>query len=103
MLCGHCGTNLPEDAPFCPLCGYAAKETVALSPHSNRASGWGLKQRLLPIRTLGTVAALVGLQALLAVTGYCLGCQLYGLRWFVPGVFDRLVGKPRPSYGDTFR
>jgi hypothetical protein len=35
----------------------------------------------------GAVAAL---QTLLAVTGYCLGCRLYGLRWYAPRLFDRL-------------
>jgi len=56
---------------------------------------------------LGTVAFLVagslgwvfvlgvaGLQGLLAVTGFCLGCRLYGLQWFVPALFDRLIGNP---------
>ena len=38
------------------------------------------------------VLAVAGLQGFLAVTGYCLGCRLYGLQWFVPGLFDRLVG-----------
>ena len=44
----------------------------------------------------GAVAAL---QTLLAATGYCLGCRLYFLRWYVPGLFDRLVGRSvaRPS------
>jgi hypothetical protein len=38
--------------------------------------------------TLGWVFALAvaGLQTLLAVTGYCLGCRLYFLRWWVPSV-----------------
>lgn len=35
----------------------------------------------------GAVAAL---QALLAVTGICVGCRLYFLRWFVPSLFARL-------------
>ena len=39
------------------------------------------------------VGAVVALQALLAATGYCLGCRLYFLRWFVPSLFDRLVGR----------
>lgn len=39
------------------------------------------------------VAAVVGLQALLAVTGYCLGCRLFFLRWYVPDLFARLVGR----------
>lgn len=39
------------------------------------------------------LAGAVGaLQTLLAATGYCLGCRLYFLRWYVPGLFDRLVG-----------
>jgi hypothetical protein len=36
------------------------------------------------------VAAVAGLQTLLAVTGICVGCRLYFLRWFVPSVFARL-------------
>jgi hypothetical protein len=37
------------------------------------------------------VAAVGGLQTVLAATGYCLGCRLYFLRWYVPSLFDRLV------------
>jgi len=37
------------------------------------------------------IAAVAALQALLAVTGYCLGCRLYGLHWFLPEAFDRVV------------
>ena len=37
------------------------------------------------------VAAVAGLQTVLAATGYCLGCRLYFLRWYVPSLFDRLV------------
>ena len=36
------------------------------------------------------VGAVAGLQTLLAVTGICVGCRLYFLRWFVPSVFARL-------------
>jgi hypothetical protein len=39
------------------------------------------------------VAAVVGLQLLLAVTGFCLGCRLFFLRWYVPDLFARLVGR----------
>lgn len=35
-----------------------------------------------------------GLQLVLAATGYCLGCRLYGLRWYAPRLFDRLVSTP---------
>jgi hypothetical protein len=31
-----------------------------------------------------------GLQGLLAVTGYCLGCRLYFLRWWIPDVVTRI-------------
>lgn len=47
------------------------------------------------------VGAVAMLQTLLAVTGYCLGCKLYFLRWWVPSVFamlfrrnDRLLKPP---------
>lgn len=36
------------------------------------------------------VAAVAGLQTLLAVTGICVGCRLYFLRWWVPSLFARL-------------
>lgn len=34
----------------------------------------------------GLALAVAGLQSLLAVTGYCLGCRMYFLRWWVPSV-----------------
>ena len=40
-------------------------------------------------------AAVAALQAVLAVTGYCLGCRLYFLRWWLPAAFQRLVGAQR--------
>jgi hypothetical protein len=48
---------------------------------------------LLGLATVGwVIAAAVGaLQALLAVTGYCLGCRLYFLKWWVPAQFQRLT------------
>lgn len=39
------------------------------------------------------VGAVVTLQTLLAVTGYCLGCRLYFLRWWIPSIFARLIGR----------
>ena len=36
------------------------------------------------------VLAVAALQSLLAVTGYCLGCRLYFLRWWVPSVVTSL-------------
>lgn len=45
------------------------------------------------------VGAVVALQALLAVTGYCLGCRLYGLQWWVPDQFDRFVLRRQPGSG----
>ena len=38
--------------------------------------------------TLGWILALgvAGLQLVLAATGYCLGCRLYFLRWWIPDV-----------------
>jgi len=42
--------------------------------------------------TLGWVFAfaVAGLQSLLALTGYCLGCRLYFLRWWVPDLVTRI-------------
>jgi hypothetical protein len=34
--------------------------------------------------------AVAGLQSLLAITGYCLGCRLYFLRWWVPDLLTRI-------------
>jgi hypothetical protein len=50
------------------------------------------------------VLAVAALQTLLAVTGYCLGCRLYFLRWFLPALFDRLVrpgAAGRPAFGSA--
>jgi hypothetical protein len=43
------------------------------------------------------VGGVAALQVLLAATGYCLGCRLYFLRWYVPSLFDRLVGRSTAS------
>ncbi len=39
------------------------------------------------------VIGVVALQTLLAVTGYCVGCRLYFLRWWIPSLFDRIAGR----------
>jgi hypothetical protein len=38
----------------------------------------------------GLAFAVAGLQSLLALTGYCLGCRLYFLRWWIPDVLTRI-------------
>ena len=39
--------------------------------------------------------AVAALQSLLAITGYCLGCRLYFLRWWVPDLVTRIwAGRP---------
>ena len=38
-------------------------------------------------------AAVISLQVLLAATGFCVGCRLFFLRWWVPDLFARLVGR----------
>jgi len=44
------------------------------------------------------VFAVAGLQTVLATTGYCLGCRLYFLRWWVPGLVTRIwSGGKAPS------
>jgi hypothetical protein len=45
--------------------------------------GWGLS------------LAVAALQTLLATTGYCLGCRLYFLRWFVPDLVTRIWTRGR--------
>jgi len=39
------------------------------------------------------VAAVGALQVLLATTGICVGCRLYFLKWWVPSLFARLIGR----------
>ena len=50
----------------------------------------------LPSLAWGFTLAVAGLQTLLAVTGYCLGCRLYFLRWWVPDVLTRVWSRGRP-------
>jgi hypothetical protein len=57
--------------------------------------GLGLATVLLAVGSTGAgwfvAGAVGGLQLVLAATGYCLGCRLYGLRWYAPRLFDRLA------------
>ena len=39
--------------------------------------------------------AVAALQTLLATTGYCLGCRLYFLRWWVPDLVTRIWTRGR--------
>ncbi len=43
--------------------------------------------------------AVAGLQTLLAVTGYCLGCRLYFLRWWVPALLTAIWLRGRGREG----
>lgn len=45
--------------------------------------------------------AVAGLQTLLAVTGYCLGCRLYFLRWWVPDLLTRIWTRGRARTATT--
>jgi hypothetical protein len=50
----------------------------------------------LPLVGWLLTGAVATLQAVLALTGYCLGCRLYFLRWWLPAAFHRIVGaEPR--------
>ena len=51
----------------------------------------------LGVTTLGWLFALAvaTLQSVLAVTGYCLGCRLYFLRWWVPDLVTRIWTRGR--------
>ena len=44
----------------------------------------------LPVIGWLCALAVAALQTLLAVTGYCLGCRLYFLRWWVPDLVTRI-------------
>lgn len=44
--------------------------------------------------------AVAGLQGLLAVTGYCLGCRLYFLRWWVPAAVTTIWTRGRGKAPD---
>ena len=52
---------------------------------------------VLGVTTIGWVLtlAVAGLQSVLALTGYCLGCRLYFLRWWVPDLVTRLWTRGR--------
>jgi len=52
----------------------------------------GLVAFIVGAPIVGWVAAfaVAALQSLLAITGYCLGCRLYFLRWWVPDVVTRI-------------
>jgi hypothetical protein len=39
--------------------------------------------------------AVAGLQAVLGITGYCLGCRMYFLRWWVPAAVTRIWTRGR--------
>jgi hypothetical protein len=47
------------------------------------------------------VGAVAALQTLLATTGYCVGCRLYFLRWYVPASFARLFRRNDERLGIT--
>lgn len=49
----------------------------------------------LPIVGWILALAVAALQSLLAVTGYCLGCRLYFLRWWVPDLVTRIWTRGR--------
>lgn len=44
--------------------------------------------------------AVAGLQTLLGVTGYCLGCRMYFLRWWVPDLITRIWTRGRVRHLD---
>jgi len=53
----------------------------------------------LPVAGWVLVGAVAGLQTLLATTGYCVGCKLYFLRWWVPSQFARLFRRQDQRLG----
>jgi hypothetical protein len=81
--------------------GPPAEPEAELGPRFAQAMGFvvlevGAVLLAFSVRPLGWLVVLivVALQTLLAVTGYCLGCRLYGLHWLLPELFDRYVARP---------
>ena len=53
----------------------------------------------LPVLGWVLALAVAGLQGLLGLTGYCLGCRLYFLRWWVPELrHAHLDARPGPDH-----
>lgn len=55
----------------------------------------------LPVVGWAFALAVAGLQGVLAVTGYCLGCRLYFLRWWVPAAVTRVWTRNQRAGGWT--
>lgn len=53
----------------------------------------------VPVIGWALVAVVIGLQALLAATGICVGCKLYFLRWYVPSLYARLISRAPSGTG----
>jgi hypothetical protein len=51
----------------------------------------------IPLVGWACALAVAGLQGLLGITGYCLGCRLYFLRWWVPGLVTMAWTRQRPT------
>jgi hypothetical protein len=51
----------------------------------------------VPVIGWALTGIVIGLQTLLAATGFCLGCRLYFLRWWVPSQFARIIGRGAPT------
>jgi hypothetical protein len=49
----------------------------------------------VPVVGWGLALAVAALQGVLGVTGYCLGCRLYFLRWWVPSLVTRIWTRGR--------
>lgn len=56
----------------------------------------------MPIVAWALALAVAGLQTLLAATGYCLGCRLYFLRWWVPELVTRIWTRGRRAHTPAF-
>lgn len=56
----------------------------------------------IPLVTWVFALAVAGLQTLLAATGYCLGCRLYFLRWWVPELVTRIWTRGRRPHTPAF-
>jgi hypothetical protein len=51
----------------------------------------------LPVVGWTCALAVAALQAVLGITGYCLGCRMYFLRWWIPDLVTRIWTRRTPT------
>ncbi len=68
MYCNQCGTQLPEDASFCPSCGKKAKTTLTPPPTSKPNK----EKRHTPKRIAIIIAIVLGICVLIGIAAFAI-------------------------------